>query len=376
MGRAYGKHVNADLLGHLDLFCGPGGFATGFESAGFTSLMGVDHHAPSIATYALNHPRAKVLLSDIREVTGSELAREVGMGIGVISAGVPCEGFSKANRNRDKFVDERNFLYLEFLRIVEEFMPPYIVLENVRALTTHSKGFFKEEIQSGMEQLGYVVEARVLDAQEYGVPQRRRRVFFVGRRAGWSFAWPEPTHGPGRAAPVTVWDAIGDLPELESGQVATAYDGPPVSSYAQQMRGACSVLTNHEAPSHPKETIDRIARTPQGQPMYESFRQRIRLDQNKPSPTVVSGGIRPQFHYGHPTQARGLTVREQARLQSFPDAYRFEGGIVQGRVQTGDAVPPMLAAAVASRIRDGLAKGAGADPHLLEKVAQTSLLLG
>lgn len=357
MGGVHLATAPSDLPGHLDLFCGPGGFATGFEAAGFDSLLGIDMHGPSILTYARNHPRALTMQADIRSVSADEIAGVLPRAIQVISAGVPCEGFSKANRNRDKFVDERNFLYLEFLRIVEAFRPPYIVLENVRALTSHSKGFFKAEIEDGMRALGYDVEARILDAQEFGVPQRRRRVFFVGRLPGWWFEWPNPSHGPGLATPVTVRDAIGDLPPLASGESAAEYEGRPISPFGKRMRGESVTLHNHEAPNHPPETIRRIAETQQGQPMYESYRQRIRLHEERPSPTVVSGGIRPQFHYGHPTQARGLTVREQARLQSFPDNYFFEGGIVQGRVQTGDAVPPLLAQAVAEQIREGLVRG-------------------
>jgi DNA (cytosine-5)-methyltransferase 1 len=116
------------------------------------------------------------------------------------------------------------------------------------------------------------------------------------------------------------------------------------------MRGKEKSLKNHQAPNHPKSTIEMIANTEPGAPMYEKFKQRIRLHPAKPSPTIVSGGIRPQFAYGHPTQPRGLSIRERARLMSFPDWYEFLGGLTQGRVQTGDAVPPLLAQAVAEEI--------------------------
>jgi DNA (cytosine-5)-methyltransferase 1 len=122
------------------------------------------------------------------------------------------------------------------------------------------------------------------------------------------------------------------------------------------MRKGSKKLQNHQAPNHPKATIKRIASTKPGEPMYESYKQRIRLHKDNLSPTIVSGGIRPQFAYGHPTQPRGMSIRERARLMSFPDWYNFLGGIVQGRVQTGDAVPPLLALAVASSIREALNK--------------------
>lgn len=350
-----------DYLGHLDLFCGPGGFATGFELAGFRTLVGLDHHAPSLATYQRNHPRAKTILNDIRAVETEEIHRLLeGQRVDVISAGVPCEGFSMSNRNRTKFVDERNFLFLEFLRVAASLLPPFVVLENVSALTRHSDGFYKREIENGMRDLGYVVESRVLDASNFGVPQRRKRVFFVGRKPGWGFDWPRPTHGPGLGLQpfITVWQAIGDLPPLESDQSRDHYDDDIVpSEYARMMRGQQVDLINHQAPKHPAATIARIEQTPPGEPMYSGFKQRIRLHPDRISPTVVSGGVRPQFAYGHPTQPRGLSIRERARLQSFPDWYFFEGGIVQGRVQTGDAVPPLLAAAIAGQIRASLLAG-------------------
>lgn len=349
---------------HVDLFAGPGGFSVGLEAAGFESLLAIDIHEPSTRTYQRNHPQAKVLLRDIRELTVAEATQHLdGRLVDVVTAGVPCEGFSMANRNRNRFVDERNFLFLEFLRFVEGLKPPYIVLENVSALTRHSNGFFGDEIRSGMEDLGYLVSSRVLDAIEYGVPQRRRRVFFVGRLPGWSFGWPRPTHGsgPGLEPAVTVWQAIGDLPPLDSDEEKTAYGIEPTSAYAREMRGSQRILLNHRAPRHPTETVQMIAATEPGQPMYEHYKQRIRLHPDRPSPTVVSGGIRPQFHYGHPTQPRGMSIRERARIQSFPDSYYFEGGLVQGRVQTGDAVAPLVAAALGHELARGLSLGRADD---------------
>jgi DNA (cytosine-5)-methyltransferase 1 len=358
------RSMAGDSWGHIDLFCGPGGFACGFEAAGFRTLVGLDHHGPSIATFGRNHPNAALIHGDIREVEVGRLREAVGgQDAHVITAGVPCEGFSMSNRNRGRFVDERNFLFLEFLRVAEAFRPPYVVLENVSALTRHEEGFFKREIENGLRDIGYRVESRVLDALAFGVPQRRRRVFFVGRLQGWSFEWPKPSHGDavGLIRPPTVWEAIGDLAPLGSDEVTDKYGQSPLSEYAARLRGDADRVTNHQSPKHPPATVARIAATMPGKPMYASFRQRIRLDPDRPSPTVVSGGIRPQFHYGHPTQPRGLSVRERARLQSFPDSYYFAGGIVQGRVQTGDAVPPLVACALAKGIAAGLAAGAGAD---------------
>ena len=340
-------------LKHVDLFCGPGGFATGFEWAGFEPLLGIDIHRPSLETYARNHPDAKVLLADIREVHSDQVRELLGdADIDVVSAGVPCEGFSMANRNRTKFTDQRNFLFIEFLRIAEALKPRVLLVENVANLARHEKGVFAREIEMGMQSLGYETTSTILDASNYGVPQRRRRVMFVGVLPGLNFRWPRATHGGDGIPLVTVGDAIlGDLPLLESAQASDRYKSEPQNGYQALMRkNASEILLNHEAPNHPRETIDRIANTEPGQPMYEKYRQRIRLDASTISPTVVSGGIRPQFAYGHPTQARGLSIRERARLMSFPDEYEFLGGLTQGRVQTGDAVPPLLAKAVADEI--------------------------
>jgi len=343
---------------HFDLFCGPGGFATGFEWAGFKTVIGVDIHKPSLETFKINHQSAKTFLGDIREVSDKDLTKIAGTSdVHVLSAGVPCEGFSMSNRNRTKFTDERNFLFLEFLRIAEALKPEVLLVENVANLASHDKGFFAQEIESGMANLGYETSSTVLDASHFGIPQRRRRVMFIGFKPGYSFKWPVPTHGKNLIDFVTVGDAIlGDLPRLKSGQLLDKYSGPALTEYVKFLRKGSKTLLNHEAPNHPQSTIERIKRTKPGEPMYDSFKQRIRLHPDKISPTIVSGGIRPQFAYGHPTQARGLSIRERARLMSFPDWYEFVGGIVQGRVQTGDAVPPILANKVASEIMSALTR--------------------
>lgn len=346
-------------LNHVDLFCGPGGFATGFEWAGFRTVLGMDIHEPSLKTFAENHRSAKTYLGDIREMTSENLIALVPKQVDVLSAGVPCEGFSMANRNRTKFTDERNFLFVEFLRMAEAIKPKVLLVENVANFARHDDGFFGKEVEAGMKDLGYSTTSTVLNACDFGVPQRRRRVMFIGILPEYSFKWPVPTHGtaPGLIPFVTVGEALlGDLPELNSNESADEYLGPPVNDYQKLMRQNSAGLLNHKAPNHPKATIKRIASTKPGEPMYASYKQRIRLHKDHLSPTIVSGGIRPQFAYGHPTQPRGMSIRERARLMSFPDSYNFLGGIVQGRVQTGDAVPPLLAFAVASSIRDALLK--------------------
>lgn len=333
----------------IELFCGLGGMSQGFIQAGFQLMLGADIHRPSICSYQTNHPDAATVLGDLRKVSGKELTGALdGCRPDVLVAGVPCQGFSTTNRKRHPG-DARNQLFLEFMRLAEAVQPRAIVIENVSALRVTARGGFESaitaEIESRLKLRAHVV---TLNAADFGVPQHRQRVFFVGVEPAARWSPPSPTHGPVTARPhVTVRDAIHDLPALAAGESSTAYTRRTLSLYAARLRGAQKYLFNHQAPHHPPTTIARIAQTPPGEPMYPQFRQRIRLDWDRVSPTQVSGGIRAQFQFGHPDQARGLTIRERCRLQSFPDAIEVCGGLVQGRIQTGNAVPPLLAEAVA-----------------------------
>lgn len=332
-----------------ELFCGCGGFSAGFEMAGFECVLGADIHKPSIATFARNHPGASTVLGDLRTVASETVQELCVRNLDVLLAGIPCQGFSLNNRKRHSH-DKRNFLFEELLRFVQALQPQTVVVENVTGLRSANGGSFVEAIEQGFQNLGYQVHHRVLNAAHYGVPQTRSRVVFVAIRSSEPFSWPCPTHGPNLQPLVTVAEAIGDLPPLTHGHSADRYSRAPATAYQLLMRQGGIELLNHQAPKHPEATVQRIARTVPGQPMYVAFKQRIRLDPNAPSPTQVSGGIRPQFQFGHPDQARGLTVRERCRIQSFPDRYFIEGGTVQGRVQTGNAVPPLLAKAIAEAV--------------------------
>lgn len=366
----------------IDLFCGAGGFAVGCGFAGFTSVLGIDHFAPAMDTWIYNHPNAMGCLGDIREIDPNEMKKmllEKGIGkIHLITGGVPCQGFSRANRKHNDF-DERNFLFLEYMKYVKVFEPDYIILENVSGMRTTAGGKFEGDIILSMEELGYKTTVRMINAADFGVPQTRHRLVFVGvkRNSGLSpeFVFPEGEYGAGSSEQAeqphtnkkpyrTVYDAISDLPELENNACADRYSQEALTEYQKLMRGESGTLgikkphrlSNHSAPNHPQETVDKIAGTEPGKPMYPKFKQRIRLTLDQPSPTQLAGGIRPQFQFGHPTQARGLSIRERARIQSFPDSYVFLGGTVQERVQTGNAVPPLMIYAIAKEIAADLDK--------------------
>jgi DNA (cytosine-5)-methyltransferase 1 len=342
------KKVNKDYI-HIDLFSGCGGFSEGFKQAGFTTTLALDIHPPSLKTLQYNSPETNLICGDIRKINYKLISDYKTKKPLVITAGVPCQGFSLSNRKRHS-EDKRNFLFQEFIKVTKSLNPTAVILENVSGLVSTAKGYFKDTISKAIEDLGFNVSFSTLNACYYGVPQKRKRVFFVGtKKNNWLF--PEFTHGHGLKPFVTVKDAIlGDLPSLNSGESSKKYISSPQSDYQKYLRKNSSELLNHEAPNHPEETILKIKNTRPGEPMYPKFRQRIRLNLNDLSPTQICGGIRPQFQFGHPTQARGLTIRERARIQSFPDNYFFDGGIVQGRVQTGNAVPPLLAKSLAKQL--------------------------
>ena len=347
-----GKKINNPNFIHIDLFSGCGGFTEGFAQAGFTSALAIDIHPPSLKTLQFNHPSTTTICGDIKKITPNLLkshSPNFKCPI-VITAGVPCQGFSLSNRKRHS-EDKRNYLFKEFIRITKIINPDAVVLENVSGLVSTGNGKFKQAIADSIENLGFEVFFKVLDASDYGVPQKRRRIFFAGIKKNKNWLFPNKSYGLGLKKYNTVGDAIlGDLPLLKSNQEKTEYISNPKNPYQNYLRKKSKHLLNHKSPNHPDETILKIQSTKPGDPMYPKFRQRIRLNKNDLSPTQICGGIRPQFQFGHPTQARGLTIRERARIQSFPDNYLFFGGIVQGRVQTGNAVPPLLAKELATQL--------------------------
>lgn len=347
------KHDDSKLT-MIDLFCGAGGFAVGCSWAGFESVLGIDHFEPAMRTWSYNHPNSIGCLGDITKIEPQkikELLKSKGINkINLITGGVPCQGFSIANRKHNDN-DERNFLFLEYMKFVKEFDPDYIILENVSGMRSTAGGQFEKDIKAYMDSLGYTTTVDLLNAADFGVPQIRQRLIFVGvkRARGLAAEYVFPV-GKFKNNFRTVHEAISDLPKLGNNEEVCKYTNPAKSEYQKLMKGMGEItsitppkkLTNHISPNHPQETINKIASTEPGKPMYPKFKQRIRLRENAPSPTQLAGGIRPQFQFGHPVQPRGLTIRERARIQSFPDSYVFLGGIVQERVQTGNAVPPLL----------------------------------
>ena len=335
---------------HIDLFSGCGGFSCGFEQSGFKTELAIDIHETSIETIKHNHINATTILGDIRKVNPfltKEYISDLNAKI-VITAGVPCQGFSISNRKRNDD-DERNYYFKEFLKFTDAIKPSAVIVENVSGITKAKDGYFVNTITNEIKKLGYKVYTSFINSADYGVPQIRKRFFFVGVKEEYEWLFPHKTHKPNNY--VSVEDAIlGDLPSLGNNEFSKEYKSDPQSDFQKIIRNDQKILLNHKSPNHPLKTIEMINSTKQGLPMYESFKQRIRLNSKYPSPTQICGGIRPQFQFGHPIEPRGLSIRERARIQTFPDNYFFEGGIVQGRVQTGNAVPAFVSKALSKQL--------------------------
>lgn len=341
----------------IDLFSGAGGLSKGFLDAGFDVLLGVDNDKAALNTFKLNHGGAEALtldlsdnkaFDDIKNVIGSRK-------IDVIVAGPPCQGFSLSGpRNFD---DDRNKLYLAVIKTVKIFQPKAFIIENVPGMATLYNGEIKNEILKRFDKLGYNIESKILCAADYGVPQMRRRLIFMGIRKDIGKPYfPKPIITEDNY--ITCRAAIDDLPsrEFDIGKEDDDYLNSPNSDYQVRMRGSCNVLHNHIGTNHTKLVSDTIALVPEGgnykdlPPGWGETRRFneawTRYDGNKPSKTIDTGH-RNHFHYKY---NRVPTVRENARLQSFPDDFIFLGTKTQQYRQVGNAVPPLLGFALANEI--------------------------
>ena len=355
----------------IDLFCGAGGLSEGFRQAGFHVLAGQDFDEQAGATFSATHPEAKFIGGPIQNVTPQQLLTAAGVKRGeidVIVGGPPCQGYSVYNHQRGAN-DPRAGLFHEYLRIVKGIQPRWLIMENVTGITSVAGGGVVREIFEGMNSLGYRVNMKVLRAEDFGVPQERRRVFFIATRTDAPILFPEPTHGPSRLPFVTVWDAISDLPKLENGDKATprAYAKEPQNDYQARLRGACTTVQNHSASRLSRINEERMRHIPPGGSWRDipfdllpaGMKLAKRSDHTKrygrPKKTDLACTIltKCDVHWGayiHPVQNRSLTVREAARLQSFPDFFTFHGSSTEQYVQVGNAVPPLLGRCVAESL--------------------------
>ena len=320
-------------MNYVDLFSGAGGLSLGFEMAGFNNVFSVEYDKKIAESYKKNFPTHNLLVKDIQEITDDEIITlQHNQEVDVVIGGPPCQGFSLAGRIGRSFVeDKRNYLFKEFVRVVKIIDPPMFVMENVARILSHNKGETIKELTNEFKKIGYNVQYKVLQAADYGVPQKRQRIFIVGTK-NKEFNFPTPI-----GTTITVKEAIGDLPPLKSGER--------------------SEVPNHFSMNHSSQMLKKMSYIGDGgnrnqipedlRPKTGDIRKYIRYDSQKPSVTVT-GDMRKIFHY---EQNRALTAREGARIQSFPDNYKFVGGLQAINTQIGNAVPPILSIHLANRIK-------------------------
>lgn len=378
----------------IDLFAGAGGLSLGFEQAGFDVVAAVEVDPVHCATHKFNFPDCAVICRSVTGVAGDDVRRAAGIGaaeVGAVFGGSPCQGYSMIGKRA--LDDPRNSLVNDFVRIVREIRPQYFVFENVPGLTVGKHAKFLEEIIEAFEAAGYrvLLPYRVLKAKEFGVPQDRRRLFLVGAREDMPLpAYPVPPYAHSKEGlvslfsekrPPTVWDAIGDLPDPDqypelwnSDEVPAAFGHP--SAYAAALRGHLQdgddfsyprrhdpgVLTSSARTRHTQLSIDRFAATEPG--TVEPISRFLRLDPKGLCNTLRAGtgaerGAFTSPRPVHPQSPRVITVREAARLHSYPDWFRLHATKWHGFRQVGNSVPPLLARAVAAQI----VKAMGVEPE-------------
>lgn len=381
----------------IDLFSGVGGISLGLEWAAFQTLFANEFDPEIGEAYQLNFPNTNVLVDDIRNINLKKLSDQftIKKDIDLMVGGPPCQGFSMANRKRIED-DERNVLFLEYVRFVKHYQPKCFVIENVVGMNAEviNTGSLEEKVSDAMrayfDKLGYAISFRMFKSEEHGVPQIRRRVMVIGTRLKNKkedlvsgaignlekiyFSKEDVAKREQNSNqislfeedlnfhdPISVWDAISDLPKLKAGEFSEEYFDKPVNDYQKFMRKGSRKLSNHAATPHAEDVVSRIKLIKQGL-NFESLPDELktkshhsgawgRLEKNGLSPTITTRFDTPSTgRVIHPVDHRTLTVREAARIQSFPDTFMFTGSRTSQGKQVGNSVPPFVAEAIGKMI--------------------------
>jgi DNA (cytosine-5)-methyltransferase 1 len=359
----------------IDLFAGAGGLSLGFEQAGFDIVYMVEEDKYAAETYKRNRARRFVTVDtrDIKIISPKDILRSLGLKKGEIDfviGGPPCQGFSMSNMKTRNLGNPQNHLIYKFVEFVKEINPKWFLMENVGGLSTFQDGYVKNHIISGFENLGYMTRCVILNAVNFGVPQNRNRIFFVGNRLGYSCDFIEQMKNIKVEQTVTVCDAISDLPRLKNGNTEDILEyrqnNSNLSEYQKLLRkGMNGKVANNLVSKHTSLAIERFKHIKQGENLISLAKKKpslvanyknvdnchhwvyLRLPWSKPSVTL--NNYRKNMLI-HPMQKRGLSVREAARLQSFPDSYVFYGHLGFQQQQVANAVPPHLAQYLAKQI--------------------------
>ena len=380
----------------IDLFAGAGGLSCGLSQAGFTTILANELVPQYAETYQHNHQEAELVVGDIKDLCERDLRKSLGVSEGqidLVAGGPPCQGFS-INAPIRTLDDPRNHLFKDFLRVVRALLPKAVMIENVPGIVSLGKGTVIEQIYRDLNSMGYKVDHRILFAAHYGVPQMRFRTVIIGIKGAGNriIEFPKPTYyatavtnfakaqelclkvspllDPTLKVATSVSDAFSDLPEIANGQVNSpvAYRTTPETSYQQYLRADCSDLSQHHCAKIAQINVERLRFIPQGGSwrdiplnlLPKGLQRARRSDHTKrygrlhPDALCSTVLTKCDPHWGsffHPTQERVISVREAARIQSFPDSYEFKGSITQQYEQIGNAVPPLLARVVGETIR-------------------------
>lgn len=364
--------MNTQKYRVVDLFSGVGGLSYGFNHNGnFEILAANELLEPMARAYELNHPGVKMYNCDIAEFGMAQLNQDFGIkpgDIDLVVGGPPCQAYSTVGK---RLIDDpRGKLFQEYFRILQELQPRAFIFENVKGLLSMQGGELLETIIQLFESLGYTVKYKLLNAADYGTPQIRERVIIVGTKEGAKYEYPRPTHGNADAVSlntelvphVTLEEAIGDLALIGTGEASTRYAKEPFTDYQRKMRlNAPKELADHSSPKH-NDRLNQIMRAlPQGgspddlpieiRPTSGFKNTYARLWWDRPSTTVTRNlGTPSSSRCIHPLAPRALTTREGARIQGFPDNYRFFGSRSERNLQIGNAVPTPLSTALAKSI--------------------------
>lgn len=357
-----------DSLKVIDLFSGAGGLSQGFRDAGCDIISAVEINKNLSQTFRNNFKKTKIFEEDISKVKSKDLLVNESK-VDIVIGGPPCQGFSmsgKRIRGNGIFLnDKRNKLFKEFVRIINDLKPKIFLMENVPGILNIFQGKTKNQILSIFKSIGYDAKVKVLLAADYGVPQLRKRAFFIGNNLGIDpeFLFPPKINKDY----ITVEDAIFDLPFIKSGQgeFETIYKKKPSTEYQKKMRAGVKKLYNHISTKHDDKIINIIKMLKEGEGrnnLPKKFQTKsihsgsyMRIVKNKPSYTITTRFDTPPVgRVTHPIADRALTAREAARLQSFPDDFIFIGKRTHIGIQIGNAVPPLLAYEIAKNLKNRL----------------------